>query len=96
MSGRVPPQMGETPAERHLRAVRAGHMRAAKAPSAESISAPARSAFLSSFTRKAMELNPGASAEEVARIAAHLRKAHFAALGRASAAARRTAQKPAS
>ncbi|MEX5631925.1 hypothetical protein [Parafrankia sp. FMc2] len=88
-SHRVPPQMRESPAERRLRAVRAGNLRAATAPSLEAMTAPARKGFESKFVKRARELHPDASPDVIARVADNLRRAHFAALGKASAAARR-------
>ncbi|EFC78835.1 hypothetical protein [Parafrankia sp. EUN1f] len=67
-------------------------MRAATAPSAEAMTAPARAGFASKFVRQARQLHPDASEDEITRVAAHLRAAHFAALGKASAAARRAAR----
>jgi hypothetical protein len=51
--------------------------------------AKARAAANARFEAKARELHPDATDEQIARVAEHLRKAHFAALALASAKARR-------
>ena len=77
-----------TPAERALAARIAAHTKWANTADPAAATAPARQAFLDSFER---EVDPDGTmpADERARRAEHLRKAHFQRMALASAKARR-------
>jgi hypothetical protein len=77
------------PQDRTLRARLAAHSSWANTLDPASRTAKARAAANARFERKAREKHPNATDEQIARIAEHLRKAHFAALALASAKARR-------
>jgi hypothetical protein len=77
------------PEERSLRARLAVHQSWANTLDPRSRTAKARAAAVGRFEKQARELHPAASDEQIARVAEHLRKAHFAAMALASAKARR-------
>jgi hypothetical protein len=77
------------PQDRTLRARLAAHSSWANTLDPASRTAKARAAANARFEAKARELHPDATDEQIARVAEHLRKAHFAALALASAKARR-------
>lgn len=77
------------PASRTLRAQLASHTSWANTPDPASRTAKARAAADDKFVQAARELHPGASAERIASVAEHLRRAHYARLGLASGLARR-------
>lgn len=77
------------PADRTLRARLAAHSQWAKEPDPTSRTAKARAAANGRFVEEARELHPDGSEELIQRTAEHLRKAHFARMGLASAAKRR-------
>jgi hypothetical protein len=85
-----------TPEERSLRARLAVHTSWANTLDPASRTAKARAAANDRFEKQAREKHPGASDEVIARVAEHLRKAHYTAMAMKSAAARRAkAAKPA-
>ncbi|MGQ5576032.1 hypothetical protein [Streptomyces sp. ECR3.8] len=85
-----------TPEERSLRARLAVHTSWANTLDPASRTAKARAAATGRFEKKARELHPDATDEQIARVAEHLRKAHYTAMAMKSAAARRAkAAKPA-
>jgi translation initiation factor 2B subunit (eIF-2B alpha/beta/delta family) len=85
-----------TPEERSLRARLAVHTSWANTTDPASRTAKARAAANDRFEKQAREKHPGASDEVIARVAEHLRKAHYTAMAMKSAAARRAkAAKPA-
>ncbi|MFH9014011.1 hypothetical protein ACH4C6_21850 [Streptomyces sp. NPDC017943] len=77
------------PQDRTLRARLAVHTSWANTLDPKSRTAKARAAAAGRFEKKARELHPDASDEQIARVAAHLKKAHYAAMALASAKARR-------
>ncbi|QJT06871.1 hypothetical protein G9272_16790 [Streptomyces asoensis] len=77
------------PQERSLRARLAVHKSWANTLDPKSRTAKARAARAARFEAKARELHPGATPEQIARVAEHLKKAHYAAMALASAKARR-------
>jgi hypothetical protein len=77
------------PQDRSLRATIAAHTSWANTLDPASRTAKARAAANGRFERQARELHPTASDEQIARVAAHLKKAYFAGLALASARARR-------
>lgn len=77
------------PADRTLRARLAAHSQWAKEKDPTARTAKARKAAASKFEKAARELHPDGDDDLIARTAEHLRKAHFARMGMASAAARR-------
>jgi hypothetical protein len=87
------------PEERSLRARLAVHQSWANTLDPASRTAKARAARAGRFEIRAREMHPDASDEQIARVAAHLKKAHYAAMALASAKARRakkaTAETPA-
>lgn len=78
-----------TPEERTLRARMAVQTSWANTLDPASRTAKARAAANGRFEKQARELHPGATDEQIARVAEHLRKAHFSALALKSAKARR-------
>ncbi|MGY0067677.1 hypothetical protein ACWZEH_12795 [Streptomyces sp. QTS137] len=77
------------PEERSLRARIAVHTSWANTLDPQSRTAKARAAANDRFEKQAREMHPGATPEQIARVAAHLRKAHFSSMALKSAAARR-------
>jgi hypothetical protein len=77
------------PQDRTLRAKLAAHSSWANTLDPTSRTAKARAAANARFEAEAREKHPDASDEQVARIAEHLRKAHFSRLALRSAQARR-------
>ncbi|MFF7534916.1 hypothetical protein ACIP6Q_39265 [Streptomyces bobili] len=77
------------PQERSLRARLAVHTSWANTLDPASRTAKARAAAAGRFEKKARELHPDATDEQIIRVAEHLRKAHFSAMALKSAAARR-------
>ncbi|SEO82710.1 hypothetical protein [Actinacidiphila rubida] len=77
------------PADRTLRARLAAHSQWAKETDPSARTAKARKAAGEKFVTQARELHPDGSDELIAKTAEHLRKAHFARMGMASAAKRR-------
>lgn len=85
-----------TPEERTLRARRAAHVSWARTPDPASRTAKARAAAEGRWEQQARELHPDGDDALIARVAKHLRSAHYAGLALKSAAARRKrAQAPA-
>lgn len=82
------------PADRTLRARLAAHTSWAKTTDPASRTAKARAAAEQRWTKAARELHPDGSDELIARTAEHLRKAHYARMGMASAAKRRKGARP--
>jgi len=81
---------------RKLRAQLGAHAMWANTLDPASRTAKARSAANGRFERLAREKHPDATDEQIARVAEHLRKAHFKAMGLKSAMARRAkAKRPA-
>lgn len=78
-----------TPEERTMRAQLGAHAMWANTLDPASRTAKARSAANGRFEKKAREMHPDATDEQIARVAEHLRKAHFKAMGLKSAMARR-------
>ena len=84
------------PEQRSLRARIAVQTSWANTLDPTSRTAKARAAANDRFETQARELHPDASDEQIARVAEHLRKAHFKAMGLKSAMARRAkAKRPA-
>lgn len=86
------------PADRTLRARLAAHSQWAKEKDPTARTEKARAAAASKFVVQARELHPDGDDELIARTAEHLKKAHYARMGMASAAKRRkgaTSQKAA-
>lgn len=77
------------PADRTLRARLAAHSQWAKEKDPTARTAKARAAAASKFEAQARELHPDGDDELIRRTAEHLRKAHYARMGMASAAKRR-------
>lgn len=77
------------PQDRALRASLAAHASWANTLDPASRTAKARAAANGRFEREAREMHPGATDEQIARVAGHLRSAHFKRLALASARARR-------
>ncbi|ODA69242.1 hypothetical protein [Streptomyces sp. AVP053U2] len=85
-----------SPEERSLRARLAAHTSWANTLDPKSRTARARAAANGRFEKQAREKHPDATDEQIARVAEHLRKAHYSAMALKSAAARRAkARKPA-
>jgi predicted negative regulator of RcsB-dependent stress response len=82
------------PADRTLRARLAAHVSHANTLDPASRTAKARAAANERFVKAARELHPDATEEQIARVAEHLRKAHYARMGMASAAKRRKGARP--
>jgi hypothetical protein len=82
------------PADRTLRARLAAHTSWANTADPSSRTAKARAAATEKWTAKARELHPDGDDALIARTAEHLRKAHFARMGMASAAKRRKGASP--
>lgn len=78
-----------SPAERSLRATLASQVSWANTLDPQSRTAKARAAAAGRFERQAREMHPGATDEQIARVAAQLRKAHATRMALASAKARR-------
>lgn len=78
-----------TPEERSLRARLGAHMSWANTLDPASRTAKARAAANGRFEREARAKHPGATDEQIARVADQLRRAHFTRMGLASAKARR-------
>lgn len=76
------------PQNRSLRARLAAHASWANTLDPASRTAKARAAANARFEREARDKHPDATDEQIARIAEHLRKAHFTRLALASAQAR--------
>ncbi|MEU3219984.1 hypothetical protein [Streptomyces sp. NPDC006971] len=76
------------PEIRSLRARLAAHASWANTTDPASRTAKARAAADDRFATQAREKHPDASDEQIARVAAHLRKAHFSRMALASAVAR--------
>jgi len=83
------------PQDRSLRASLAAHSSWANTLDPASRTAKARAAANARFEREAREKHPAATDEQIARVAEHLRKAHFKRLALASAKARRAKAKAA-
>lgn len=83
-----------SPEERSLRARLAAHVSWAATPDPASRTAKARAAALGKFEREAREMHPDASDEQITRVAAHLRSAHFTRMALKSATARRKSATP--
>lgn len=77
------------PADRTLRARLAAHSSWANTPDPTSRTEKARAAATERFVKQAREKYPDGSEELIQRTAEHLRKAHYARMGMASAAKRR-------
>ncbi|MFE0329026.1 hypothetical protein ACFW08_20035 [Streptomyces sp. NPDC058960] len=77
------------PQDRSLRASLAAHTSWANTLDPSSRTAKARAAANGRFEREARQLHPDATDEQIARVAEHLKKAHFKRLALASAKARR-------
>lgn len=82
------------PADRSLRARLAAHTSWANTADPSSRTAKARAAAAGRFEKKARELHPDGDDALIARTAEHLRRAHYARMGLASAAARRKGANP--
>jgi len=80
------------PQDRALRASLAAHTSWANTLDPASRTAKARAAANGRFEKQARELHPDASDEQIARVAEHLKSAHFKRLALASAKARRKKQ----
>ncbi|MFG2759487.1 hypothetical protein [Streptomyces wuyuanensis] len=78
------------PTERSLRARLAVHTSWANTLDPAARTAPARKAAATRFEKQARELHPEATDEQIARVAEHLKKAHYTRMGLASGKARRT------
>ena len=78
-----------SPEDRTMRARLAAHMSHANDLDPAARTAPARAAQMSRFEEQARELHPDATEEQIARVAEHLRKAHFTRMAMASAKSRR-------
>ena len=77
------------PADRTLRARLAAHASWAATTDPAGRTAKARGTFTERFVKQAREMHPGASEQQIAEVAEHLRKAHYTRMGLASAKARR-------
>jgi hypothetical protein len=88
---------GLTPEERTLRARMAVQKSWANTLDPSSRTAKARTAADARFEKQARELHPDATDEQIARVAEHLRQAHFSEMAFKSARTRRmkAAAKPA-
>jgi hypothetical protein len=82
------------PADRTLRARLAAHSQWAKEKDPTARTAKARAAADGRFEKAARELHPDGDDELIARTAEHLKKAHYARMGMASAAKRRKGAAP--
>lgn len=80
------------PQDRTLRARLAAHTSWANTLDPASRTAKARAAANARFEAEARKLHPEANDAEIARVAEHLRKAHFTRLALASAKSRRKAK----
>ena len=78
-----------TPQDRSLRARLAAHTSWANTLDPTSRTANARAAANGRFEREAREKHPDATDEQIARVAEHLKSAHFSRLALQAAAARR-------
>ncbi|TXS78647.1 hypothetical protein EAO76_09805 [Streptomyces sp. sk2.1] len=78
------------PEIRSLRARLGAHASWANTTDPASRTAKARAAANSRFEKQAREMHPGATDEQITRVAEHLRKAHFSRMALASAKARRS------
>ncbi|MFH8792266.1 hypothetical protein [Streptomyces sp. NPDC017941] len=83
------------PQDRSLRARLAAHTSWANTPDPASRTAKARAAAFDRFERRAREMHPDATEDQIAVAAAHLKKAHYTAMALASARARRAKAKSA-
>ncbi|MEV7394898.1 hypothetical protein [Streptomyces sp. NPDC091215] len=81
------------PQDRSLRASLAAHTSWANTLDPASRTAKARAAANDRFEKQAREKHPDATAEQILRVAKHLRKAYFQRLALASAKARRAKAK---
>lgn len=77
------------PQDRSLRASLASHTSWANTLDPASRTAKARAVANGRFEQQARELHPDATDEQIDRVAAHLRSAHFSRLALQAAAARR-------
>lgn len=77
------------PQDRSLRVSLAAHTSWANTLDPATRTAKARAAANGRFEKQARELHPGATDEQIARVAEHLKSAHFSRLALAAAAARR-------
>ncbi len=77
------------PQDRALRASLAAHTSWANTLDPQSRTAKARAAANGRFEKQARELHPDATDEQIARVAAHLKSAHFARIALQAAEARR-------
>lgn len=77
------------PQDRSLRARLAAHTSWANTLDPASRTAKARAAANGRFEKQARELHPDASDEQIARVAEHLKSAHFSRIALQAAAARR-------
>lgn len=84
-----------TPEQRTLRARLAVQTSWANTLDPTSRTAKARAAADTRFERQARELHPDATDEQIARVAKHLRSAHFSRMALASAKARAKKDRPA-
>ena len=80
------------PQDRSLRASLASHVSWANTLDPQSRTAKARAAANGRFEQKARELHPDATDEQIARVAEHLKKAHFRRIALMGAAKRRAAK----
>lgn len=78
------------PEMRSLRARLGAHASWANTTDPASRTAKARAAANGRFEQQAREMHPGATDEQITRVAEHLRKAHFSRMALASAKARRS------
>lgn len=81
------------PQDRTLRASLAAHTSWANTLDPASRTAKARAAANGRFEKQARELHPDATDEQIAKVAEHLKKAHFKRLALASAKARKAKSK---
>lgn len=77
------------PEDRALRARLAAHTSWANTLDPASRTAKARAAANGRFEKQARELHPDATDEQIARVAEHLKSAHFSRIALQAAAARR-------
>lgn len=82
------------PEVRSFRARLGAHISWANTPDPSSRTAKARAAANGRFEKQARELHPTATDEHIERVAEHLRKAHYSAMGLKSAQ-KRAKKKPA-
>ncbi|MEV6076851.1 hypothetical protein AB0L80_17330 [Streptomyces sp. NPDC052069] len=83
------------PEQRSLRARLAVQTSWANTLDPTSRTAKARAAADTRFEQQARELHPGATDEQIARVAGHLRSAHYSRMALASAKARAAKVRPA-